>query len=145
MKPELLQLIYAFFGSLGFALVFNLKIKRLIPAALGGLFAWGVFLLVKHVSNHLFIATFASSVFAALFSEILARLFKAPTTVFILPALIPLIPGSSLFYTMQNAVSSDWNLVWHYALETVIYIGAITLGLSIVSALFKMIFKKKNG
>lgn len=145
MKFEFLQLIYAFLGSLGFALVFNLKIKRLLPAALGGLLAWGVFLLVKSLSKNIFLATFASSVFAALYSEILARLLKAPTTVFTIPALIPLIPGSSLFYTMQNAVSSAWDQVLHYALETVIYIGAITLGLSIVSAIFKMMFKKKNG
>mgnify|MGYP003562651320 CR=1 FL=1 len=145
MKREFLQLIYAFLGSLGFALLFNLKVKRLIPAALGGLLSWGVFLIINHISNNLFLATFASSSFAALYSEILARSLKAPTTVFTIPALICLIPGSSLFYTMQNAVSSTWDQVLHYALETVIYIGAITLGLSIVSALFKIIFKHKNG
>lgn len=145
MKDIILQLIYAFIGSFGFALLFNIKLKRLLPASLGGMLAWGVYLIINHLTKNIFFAVFLSSAFAALYSEVLARILKAPTTVFTIPALIPLVPGSSLFYTMQNAVLSDWDKVLHFALETVIFIGGITLGLSIVSALFKMFTKKQNG
>ncbi len=144
MIDVILQLTYAFVGSLGFALLFNIKLKRLLPASLGGMLAWGVYLLINYLIGNLFFAVFSASAFAAFYSEISARILKAPTTVFTIPALIPLVPGSSLFYTMQNAVLSDWDKVLDYALETVIFIGAITLGLSIVSALFKMFIKKKT-
>lgn len=144
MTDAILQLIYAFIGSFGFALLFNIKLKRLFPASLGGMLAWGVYLITNYLMNNLFFAVFSASVFAALYSEIAARIFKAPTTIFTIPALIPLVPGRSLFYTMQNAVLSDWDKVLYFALETVIFILAITLGLSIVSALFKMFTKKKT-
>ena len=144
MKDAILQLIYAFIGSFGFSLLFNMQLKRLIPACLGGMLAWGVYLIINYLMQNVFFAVFLASAFAALYSEVLARILKAPTTVFTIPALIPLIPGSSLYYTMQNAVSSAWDSVLHYALETVIFIGGITLGISVVSALFKMFTKKKT-
>lgn len=144
MTDAILQLIYAFIGSFGFAMLFNIKLKRLLPASLGGMLAWGVYLIINYFMHNLFFAVFLASIFAAVYSEISARILKAPTTIFANPALIPLVPGRSLFYTMQNAVLSDWDKVLHYALETVIFISAITLGLSIVSALFKMFTKKKT-
>ncbi len=144
MKDAILQLIYAFIGSFGFALLFNIRLIRLLPVAIGGMLTWGVYLITNHLMQNIFFAVFLASAFAALYSEVLARILKAPTTVFTIPALIPLIPGSSLFYTMQNAVSSAWDSVLHYALETIIFIGGITLGLSVVSALFKMFTKKKT-
>ncbi len=140
---ELLQLMCALIGTVGFALVFDIKMKRLVPASIGGLLCWGIYLLMIYFNANIFLATFASSVFGGLYSEILARVLKAPTTVFMVPAVIPLIPGSSLFYTMQYAVLSDWTTCKSYCLETVLYIGGIALGLSIVSAIFK-IFTKKN-
>lgn len=144
MTNAILQLIYAFIGSFGFALLFNIKLKRLLPASLGGMLAWGVYLITNYLMHNLFFAVFLASAFASLYSEISARILKAPATVFTIPSLIPLVPGSSLFYTMQNAVLSEWDKVSYFALETVIFIGAITLGLSIVSALFKMFAKKKT-
>ncbi len=144
MKDAILQLIYAFIGSFGFSILFNIKLKRLLPASFGGMLAWGVFLITNHFMHNLFFAVFLASSFAAFYSEIAARIFKAPTTIFTIPALIALIPGRSLFYTMQNAVLSDWDKVLYYAFETVIFIGGITLGLCIVSALFKMFTKKKT-
>ncbi|MBE7091851.1 MAG: threonine/serine exporter [Clostridiales bacterium] len=144
MIDIILQLIYAFVGSFGFALLYNIKLKRILPCSLGGMLAWGVYLAINHLMHNLFFAVFLASAFASFYSEISARVLKAPTTIFTIPALIPLVPGSSLFYTMQNAVLNHWDNVSYYALETVTFIGAITLGLSIVSALFKMFTKKKT-
>lgn len=140
---ELLQLLCALIGTVGFALVFDIKMKRLVPASIGGLLCWGIYLLMIYFKANIFFATFVSSVFGGLYSEVLARILKAPTTVFMVPAVIPLIPGSSLFYTMQYAVLNDWALCKSFCLETVLYIGGIALGLSIVSAIFK-IFTKRN-
>ena len=42
----IMQLATAFLGSLGFALLFQVRRKRLLLASLGGLLAWGVYLLM---------------------------------------------------------------------------------------------------
>ena len=42
----LIQLVTAFTGSLGFALLFHVRKEKLLLASLGGLLAWGVYLLM---------------------------------------------------------------------------------------------------
>ena len=44
MEKDLLQLITAALGSLGFSLIFNVRGRPLLFGALGGLIAWGVYL-----------------------------------------------------------------------------------------------------
>lgn len=141
---EIIQLICGFLGSMGFAILFNINLKRLIPASLGGLFCWAIYLLMIYFEANIFFATFVSAAFCALYSEILARILKAPTTVFVVTAVIPLSPGGMLFYTMQYAVLSDWATCKSFGLKTLLYVGGIALGLSIVSAMFKIFAKKKS-
>ena len=38
----------------------------------------------------------------------MARLKKTPTTVFLVPAAIPMVPGASLYRSMSFAVSGQW-------------------------------------
>ena len=137
-----LQLLYAVMGSIGFALIFNVKLKRLVAAGLGGFLCWGMYLLAMHFFDNVFLSAFLSAAICGIYGEIFARVLKAPTTVFMITAVIPLIPGSLLYYTMQYAVLNDWDQCKHYALQTVLFIGAITLGLSVVSAIFKIFIKR---
>lgn len=139
-----LQLLYAVLGSVAFALIFNVKTKRLITAGIGGLVCWGIYLLAMYFSKNIFLSAFLSALVCGLYGEIFARILKAPTTIFMISAVIPLIPGSSLYYTMQYAVLNDWDMCKTKALETVLFIGAITLGISLVSAVFKFFKKNKS-
>ena len=45
MKDVILQLVMAFVGSLGFAMLFHLRRSLWVTASLGGLFCWGCYLL----------------------------------------------------------------------------------------------------
>ena len=40
---EIIQIITGFIGSLGFAVLFNIRGKRLIAAAFGGFLSWTLF------------------------------------------------------------------------------------------------------
>ena len=104
MLNTILQLVMAFIGSMGFSIIFRLRRQLIIPASLGGFFSWAIYLLCSNGIDGVFVPCLIASAFAALYSEILARLMKAPVTLFILPAVVPLIPGSSLYYAMSSAV-----------------------------------------
>ena len=51
MKNVILQLVMAFVGSLGFAMLFRLRRALWISASLGGVFCWGGYLLVMYFSD----------------------------------------------------------------------------------------------
>lgn len=132
MTEIIIQLITGMLGSLGFALLFGLKKQYLIAAALGGLLNWGLYLLGMHWWNTIFFAGLLASAFSALYSEIMARVKKAPATLFFITSVIPLIPGRALYYTCSNAVMRDWIAAKAYANVTLQYALSIAAGACIV-------------
>ena len=135
MTQIVIQLVTGMLGSLGFALLFGLKRQYLISAALGGLLNWGLYLLGMHWWNTIFFAGLLASAFSALYSEIMARLKKAPTTLFFITSVIPLIPGSALYNTCSNVVMRNWTEAKSYANITLQYALSIAAGACIVWAI----------
>lgn len=135
MKEIIIQLITAMLGSLGFALLFGLKKRYLLSAALGGLLNWGLYLLGMHWWGTIFFAGLLASAFSALYSEIMARIKKAPTTLFFITSIIPLIPGRALYYACSNAVMRDWEQAKSFANLTLQYALSIAAGACIVWAI----------
>ena len=76
------QILSAFVGSVGFALFFNMKGKQLAAAGIGGALTWIVYLLVQPGFDDYFIPYLIASLFVGLFAEIMARVGKAPATIF---------------------------------------------------------------
>ena len=130
----LLQLLIAFLGSLGFSLLFGLRKKHLFTAALGGLLVWGLYLLTAGRLRSPFFCNLLASAFAVLYAEFMARRLKCPATLFVLPAIVPLVPGGSLYYTMSYAVRKELDLASQYGTATLETALAIAAGISIVMA-----------
>ena len=147
MKEIIVQLFMAFSCSLGFAIVFGVRVGLMIPASLGATLSWAVYLIGIHYEKGIFISCLAGAAMAALYAEIQARVWKAPATLFLVPALIPLIPGSTLYYTMSGVVGRNWEMASDYGSRTLQYALAIAAGISLVWAVTSMIFyiiKKGN-
>lgn len=143
---DLIQLITSFFGSLGFALVFNVRKKNLLPCSLGGVICCGVYLIFFDALNeHLFLASLAAGAACQIYAEILARLLKAPATVFYITALIPMIPGGLLYRTMDAAVSRDWSQFARRGAETVYTTLGLAIGLSLVSGMLHLFRRRGKG
>ena len=134
-----IQLITSFFGSLGFALVFNVRKRNLIPCAVGGFLCCGVYLIFSELfSFHLFLASLAAGAACQIYAEILARLLKSPATVFYITALVPMIPGGLLYRTMDAAVSRDWQDFFLRGAETVYTTLGLAIGISLVSGILHL-------
>ncbi len=127
-----MELITAGVGAMGFSLMFNVR-KSLLPIAVfGGVLDWAVYLGADSILGGVFLPSVAAAAFASLYSEIMARTKKAPATVFYIPALVPMIPGGSLFYTMSYAVSGQWAEVRQSGSATLTCALGIAVGMSLV-------------
>lgn len=141
-----LQLFTALLGSAGFALIFNLRARYLALAAAGGVLCWGTYLLMTFCGEALFPASLIAAAVSALYAEIAARFAKAPATLILIPTVIPLIPGSSLYYTMSRLCLRDWAEAREYAVSTGLCAVGIAAGVGVIFALFTtaQIIKKKK-
>lgn len=132
MQEIVMELIMAFLASMGFAIVFRLRKEFLFSASLGGLLSWGIYLICLAKMRHIFVACLIASAFSALYAEIIARILGAPAVFFFISAVVPLIPGSTLYYTMSSVVQGEWKEAVYYGTLTAQYALAIAAGLSLV-------------
>ena len=137
------QLLSAFVGSLGFALIFGMRKRYLFAASLGALLGWGVYMLVDVLVGDVFLPSLAAAAFALTYSEMMAKALKTPATLFVIPAIIPLVPGGSLFYTMSCAVHGDLANARLYGTRTGECALAIAAGISIVLAFRELRTKRQ--
>ena len=143
MRDELIQILMAFLGTIGFAIFFNIRKIRLLLVGIGGAVIWTVFLVVNHVTEQEMIALFAASVLASVFAEILARVVKSPATVLLVPMVIALIPGGNLYYTMFYMVQG-YSILFQAYLKLVLQEAAsIALGIMIVMSAMQVIQKSQ--
>lgn len=140
----MMQLATAFLGSLGFALLFHVRGKNLLLGSLGGLLAWGVYLWMGCFTEQDVIRYFIASVALTVYGEIMARAVKCPATLFIVTASIPLIPGGSLYRTMQYFMLNDLTAFSRQGLTTVLLAVAIAVGMLFPTAVFHLLRKMRN-
>ena len=125
--------------ALTFALLFHVRREKLLLASLGGLLAWSVYLLMGRFSDQDVVRYFVASVVLTVYAELLARRVKCPATLFLVTAAVPLIPGGSLYHTMEYFMESDLDAFSHQGLNTVLLAVAIAVGMLFPSSIFQLL------
>lgn len=129
-----IQLLTGATGSVGFGILFHTQ-KRYLPlVGIGGALGWFVYLLAKDIGLALFFAALLSGLFTDFYAEILARICKETSTAFFVPSVIPLIPGSTLYYCMTSIVEGKLKFAWTYGKDTFLFAFGIAAGMSIAWA-----------
>jgi len=141
---EIIQVLAGLVGSLGFAILFNVRGKRLVAASGGGMLSWILYLLLIRFVDSEVIAYFIASVVVSVYAELMARLLKTPTTTFIITSLIPMIPGSSLYYTMISVFRLEDGEFLTKAAYTLELAAALALGVVLVTTFARIIEKTKK-
>ena len=129
----MIQIAAAFIGSLGFAVFLKMKGKQVLMAGVGGGLTWALFLALQNYMGGLFVPNLLASRFVGIYAEIMARVNRAPATIFLTTGAVPLIPGGSLYYTMLGLVSNDELMFAENGSKAAIIALAIALGFVIVA------------
>ena len=132
---EIIKIVTIFFSSFGFALLFNINKKFVLQGAFGGLVVYGVYILMEKAGLGVFQSSFVSACVCSIYAQINARVNKAPSVVFYIPAIVPLIPGSSLYYSILNIVNGNKSEFIMYAISTAKFAFGISAGVTLISAL----------
>ena len=140
-----IQIVTAFIGCIGFALFFNMKKRQVIYSGVGGAVAWGIYLIFAHLMGSVFIPTLIASVFIGVYSEIMAKVNKAPATIFFTSVAIALIPGASLYYAMESLLDKDMEAAAYNGNNALTIALAISMGIIFVAVAgkFRTEFKKR--
>jgi len=133
--------LYAFGGSLAFALVFNISKNKLVLSAVGGVIGQLTYLLFQIVISNDVALYLLATMAISLYAEIMARVTKSPTTVYLVVALIPLVPGGGVYYTMLHFIHGNIDLGITTGLHTLGISAALAMGIILISSSFNLIRK----
>ena len=86
----MIQIAAATVGSLGFAIFLKMRGRQIALAGLGGAVTWAVCLICQQYIEGNFIPYFIASIFVAIYAEVMARVNRAPATIFLTAAAVPL-------------------------------------------------------
>ena len=139
-----IQIVTAALGALGFGILLRMDRRHLPLAALGGALTQGAYLLMAGFGGDLFFSVLTAAFLANVWAVALAHLRRAPTTVFSITALVPLIPGGGLYETMSALVHADRAAALTYGTRTLLTAGALGAGTLLVAALTELTVKVKG-
>lgn len=141
----ILKTVFSVFATLGFCVLFNIKGKNLLYASLGGGLGWFVYMLCQDMKLTTTTSMFIASLLIGFYSEVMARVQKAPVTIFVVCALIPLVPGGGMYYTMLESVKGNINSSLQLGLETITNAGALAVGIVLTSSISRIFGNNRNG
>ena len=107
MSPELIQILSAGIAGCGFAVMFHIRPKFLPLVLAGASLGWFVFLLSEQTIGIRSMSMIMAAMAVTIYSEIFARIVKMPVSVIYTPTIIPMIPGSHLYYCMRGFVTDS--------------------------------------
>lgn len=137
----ILNTLYTLIATFTFSILANIRGKNLVFASLGGGFTWFIYLFTTsytHIPN--MFCFFIASIFAAMYSEVMARVLRTPVTTLVISAVIPLVPGSGMYYTMFESVQGNVNTSLNLGIQTLAIAGTIAVGVFFVSSIAKALF-----
>ncbi|MBQ1260676.1 MAG: threonine/serine exporter family protein [Clostridia bacterium] len=132
----LVRLITSFICSIAFAVVYRVAPRHLIYGGISGFITYFVYHTVIFFAHSVFAAAFVSTMFAAIFAEVAARKRRAPTIVFLVPGVIPTVPGGDLYRGMRGLLAGNTAESTFYFLNTIKIGLGIAGGIVAISILF---------
>lgn len=134
----ILQVIGVLVGCYGFTYLFNIHGPGGLLCVVGGAITWIAYLITYHFSHNELTAYFFSSIVAAAYSEIMARVRKYPAISYLVISIFPLIPGAGIYYTSNHLVLGNMDAFASRGLLTIGIAGAIAIGILLVSTLVRL-------
>jgi Uncharacterized conserved protein len=125
------ELVICTAATVFFSLLMYAPPKTLPASALLGGVSWILYRLIVTSGRTQFLAYFMATLLVAVVSEILARIYKMPATIFIFPSVISLVPGTGLYQAMLSLVEEDYVTLRDVATQTLFAFCAITVAIAL--------------
>lgn len=153
---SLFDLFLAFLWGAGAAAAlsycFNISYYDIVWGALIGGLGWAVYTAALSPDGSASVLSyFWGALVVAFLSEILAIIIKKPATIYIVPGLLPFVPGGDMFRTMRAAVEGNLQESLNIGFATLSAAGAIAVAIAlsssasrIVKSLIKYLHNKRD-
>jgi len=132
------NLVLIMVATFCFSILFNIRGKNIFFTALGGGITWIFYSTSINLIQADIYAVFIAAIAAGIYSETMARVLKAPVTVFVICAIIPLVPGGAMYQTMLQTVQGNVSQSVSLGIHTLAIAGTIAIGIFVITSSFRL-------
>lgn len=138
------EMIMAFIATFMLAVIFNVNRRELVFCGIAGAAAEGVYQAVSYFSDGIPLPAIISAAAVTVMARSLANLRKSPVTVYLVPGIIPLVPGAGMYNTVFSMISADYAEALEIGIDTMKCASAIAIGIVLIFALPNRLFFKRR-
>ena len=137
-------------ATMGFSVFYQVPLKHMPFIGVTGGVCWLVFLLC-YPKLGMGPSAFFASVALAFCAQVFSRVNQCPVTVFLVPGIIPIVPGCTLFFAVFDLLRRSYRTAALTGADGLVVVGAIVLGTALVSVIPNRFFslfspkKKQEG
>lgn len=131
--------LFAFSSTVGFSILFHVSKKHIATAGFVGALGWLTYTYFIVSGSGSVLACFAGSCIVAIISDLFSRAFKDAATIFIIPGILPLVPGANMYYTMLAILEGNVEETASIGTETILMAGSIAVALLVVASVIKLL------
>ena len=129
---------YAAFSSIiAFSIVFGMPKNLLKYATIVGVVSWVIYSYLLYIEVDIVLQAFITGLIVACMSHIFARVLKAPVTIFLVPGILPLVPGGPIYRSVYYFINDNSGLGNMYFTQTLQIAGAIAMSIFIMDSIFR--------
>ncbi len=141
----ILHLVFSFTASFFFAVLFDAPKRLFFYAGVVGATGWMFSrILLELFSMHEIYATMFGSLVLGLMCHLMARMLKGPATIFMVPGIIPFVPGGLAYEATSLLVQFEYSQSLNTMLEVILIAGGVAVGLLFADQLSKMFIHSKK-
>lgn len=135
--------IFAFISTIGFSVLFNVPKRSIFYAGITGAVGWTIYMGIKGATLSSVFSVFIASTLVGISGEVFARVDKKPVTTFVIPGIVPLVPGYTIYLSMVKLINQDFYEAAKLGTEAVFTSGAISVGIILVTSAARIIKIKR--
>ncbi|MGN1298454.1 MAG: threonine/serine exporter family protein [Candidatus Scatovivens sp.] len=154
----IIQMIAAFLAVFFFSVTLEVNKKFIIYAGITGMLGWITYLICKKFQINDILSYMISGVVITLVSYILSKIFKVLVTIFLIPGILPIVPGVAIYRTVYYLIMNNIESTRYYLIQTVLIAGSIAIAIFLAESIVivnskikknivksKFVHRRKNG
>lgn len=142
----IIQFIASFIAVVSFSIGIEIPKKYMVIVGLVGAIGWLVYLETIALGGTELLAYFLSALIVTIFSMILSKVLKTLSTIFIIPGILPIVPGAAMYNMVYSLINGKSGETGYYLLQALLITGGIALAIFIAQSIkgIEIIRKDKN-
>ena len=126
---QILRVIAAGIGIWCFTITLNAPRKECTFCAINGAYSWLMYQLFSSMGAGAAISAMGAAFSVTIIARVFSAIRKHPVTVYLITAILPLVPGAAIYYTAYYLIMNDYSMAGLKCLEAFEIAGGITLGI----------------